>query len=147
MTVLCFLKFLKLLKNVLALQFIPLQTVVISCVCLHVMCWCFLLQRLLTWGEEKKWLAWLSCLLANDSTESKKLDGNDYIIVFIFHNFMEAWIYSWYQFHLSHLFCGWFLAVTFSIPPHHLLGLQLSLWFFCDVSIQEAPFFIIIILL
>lgn len=38
----------------------------------------------------EKWLAWLSCLLANDSTESKKLDGNDYIILFIFHNFMEA---------------------------------------------------------
>lgn len=126
-----FLRFLKLLKIVLALQFITLQTVVTEQIAVSICRLCsgaFFFRDFL---PEKRKMACFTQLFINDNTESKKLNENDYIILFIFRNFMQSWIYSWYQFYLSHLFCGWFLAVTFSIPPHHLLGLQLSLWIFC----------------
>lgn len=60
MPVLCFFKFFTLVKLVLALHFITLQTVAQSCICLQIMFCCFLLQRLPSCGEEENGLF---CLL------------------------------------------------------------------------------------
>lgn len=119
-----------------------ISIVVQRCVYLQVICWCFLFQRLLNLRRRGKWVALLSGLVANQNTESKNLDGNGHIILFIFHDLTEVWTnYSRHQCHLSYLLCGCFLAVSVLIPPHHLLVPQLSPWLFCDISIQDALFF------
>lgn len=120
-----------------------ISIVVQRCVYLQVICWCFLFQRLLNLRRRGKWVALLSGLVGNQNTESKNLDGNGHIILFIFHDLTEVWTnYSRYQCHLSYLLCGSFLAVSVLIPPHHLLVPQLSPWLFCDISIQDALFFL-----
>lgn len=95
-----------------------ISIVVQRCVYLQVICWCFLFQRLLNLRRRGKWVALLSGLVANQNTESKNLDGNGHIILFIFHDLTEVWTnYSRYQCHLSYLLCGCFLAVCFNSSP------------------------------